>query len=451
MRAIGHLLMRGIGLAGLVTLAVALSACATDHCKERTLFLTYTLVGDAQSADAIDVTLAIDGSVPQTMRVPRHLRDSTIEVDFANYPKGQVLTLTLATVAGVPASGSQTVTASPRCTTIAFTLDPKSLGADLGSDLSTADLQAPADLQPPADLQLVIGPSCKSLATGCGPSGTENCCDSPIVSGGTFDRSYDVAADHAYPTNTYPATINDFRLDKFEVTVGRFRKLVATGMGTRLKPPATGSGENPSVAFSGWDSGFNASLTADPSALTLALKCDATHQTWTDSAGTNESRPINCVTWFEAFAFCVWDGGFLPTEAEWNYAAAGGSEQRAFPWSNPPGSLAIDNGYAVYNCGGATCTGVGDIFNVGSLSTKGDGKWLQSDLAGNVSEWVLDWFDPALRNPCNDCAYLQSTLYRVRRGSSYNLGDAYQRVSNRNEEFPDRRTVTLGFRCARSL
>ncbi len=61
--------------------------------------------------------------------------------------------------------------------------------------------------------------------------------------------------------------------------------------------------------------------------------------TWTPSTGAQESLPMNCINWFEAYAFCIWDGGFLPSEAEWLYADVGGSGEREYPWgSEPPGT-----------------------------------------------------------------------------------------------------------------
>jgi formylglycine-generating enzyme required for sulfatase activity len=114
------------------------------------------------------------------------------------------------------------------------------------------------------------------------------------------------------------------------------------GEGTASNPPPTGSGAHPNLPGSGWDPSWNAYLVADQAALIAAVKCDAVFQTWTDTPGGNDNRPMNCITWAEAMAFCVWDGGYLPTEAEWNYAATGGNEQRSYPWSNPATSLAID-------------------------------------------------------------------------------------------------------------
>ena len=74
------------------------------------------------------------------------------------------------------------------------------------------------------------------------------------------------------------------------------------------------------VYETGWQSSDDSNI--DPTDANLL--CAAT-ATWTHTAGAQENLPIDCVNWYEAYAFCIWDGGFLPSEAEWEYAAAGGS------------------------------------------------------------------------------------------------------------------------------
>jgi formylglycine-generating enzyme required for sulfatase activity len=289
------------------------------------------------------------------------------------------------------------------------------------------------------------GMSCTGLASTCGPAGNNSCCSSSLVPGGAFNRSNDA---------TYPATVSDFRLDDYEVTVGRFRKFVGAYSQNMI---AAGAGKNPNNASDpGWDTAWNASLPADATVLTTTsyLKCDATRATWTDAAGGNEDKPINCIDWYGAAAFCIWDGGRLVTEAEWNYAAAGGSEQRQYPWSNPPTSTTLDCTYA--NWGGdnpptSACNPGPN--NVGSESPKGDGKWGQSDLAGNVWEWHLDWYaTPYSQVSCVNCANtsVSGSGARGYRGGSFDVGGPSSLLSSfRSSNGPLGRAFYVGARCAR--
>jgi formylglycine-generating enzyme required for sulfatase activity len=267
-----------------------------------------------------------------------------------------------------------------------------------------------------------------------------------------------MAGDDMFPNMSYPATVSDFRLDAYEVTVGRFRAFVNAGMGTQASPPPNGAAArtlNGSAGQAGWDASWNASLVADTAALVAAVKCDATYQSWTDERGANEVLPMNCITWFEAFAFCAWDGGFLPTEAEWNYAASAGSEQRAYPWSDPPSSLTTDCTYANYfidSPSGTHCVdgASGGLNRVGSESPKGDGKWGQADLGGNVWELTLDWFENTYSAPCDDCADLTPGTYRVFRGGSFGDPSSVLRASDRVIASPTSRGGPDGVRCART-
>ncbi|MCE9574539.1 MAG: formylglycine-generating enzyme family protein [Deltaproteobacteria bacterium] len=302
-------------------------------------------------------------------------------------------------------------------------------------------------------------PSCRGLAASCGPSDSDDCCaTATAIDGGSFYRSYDKAGD-GYSGNTkYPASVSDFRLDKYEVTVGRFRTFVEAGMGTTSSAPSAGSGAHPSIPSSGWDSSWNTSLKASSADLISALKCSAEYQTWTDSPAGNESQAVTCLTWYEAMAFCIWDGGYLPTEAEWNYAATGGSDQRAYPWSpsTSPDSTTIECSYANYKVDtptGAYCVNgtTGAVNSVGSESPSGDGRWGQADLAGNVWGWTLDYAGPYSTTACSDCANVTTGVSRVLRGGSFVSAPSTLRTGNRLDNNPELRAYSVGVRCARAL
>jgi formylglycine-generating enzyme required for sulfatase activity len=275
------------------------------------------------------------------------------------------------------------------------------------------------------------------------------------VPGGSFYRSYDgvtvIPPYIDYTSKAYPATVSDFRLDKYEVTVRQFRKFVAV-YAPNMTPP--GAGKNPNNPDDpGWDTAWNAELVTG-SVLLGALKCASAgrlgllfsgDQTWTDVAGIHEEEPINCVSWYEAFAFCAWDGGWLPTEAEWNYAAAGGSEQRMYPWgSETPDCTRSQNSSSNASCGLRPA-------KVGGVSPAGDGRWGQADLAGNVEEFTRDLYtDSYAQVACTNCAKLAQpqALGWVARGGAF--GSVPRRLlSSFRDEVTDRSAAT-GIRCARS-
>ena len=301
-------------------------------------------------------------------------------------------------------------------------------------------------------------PSCAGGGAGagsdCGLTGSNDCCGSLPLPAGSFQKDRG--------TTNFPATLSAFRLDAYEVTVGRFRKFVnavAPASGTGWQPPV-GSGKQSHLNAgkgllnvggpAGYESGWDAAWPSLPATMaTWNANLASSTPTWTPTASGNENLPITNVSWFEAYAFCTWDGGFLPTQTEWQYAAYGGDEERERPWCTAA-PCAIDDTYVVY-CGGA-CSAAEPV----GRKTRGNGKWGQSDLLGNAAEWVLDWYWSANPYGCVDCAVTVAPTgeqpstagSRVILGFSY-ANDASQ-LSGGAWAIPATRSGSIGLRCART-
>jgi formylglycine-generating enzyme required for sulfatase activity len=256
-----------------------------------------------------------------------------------------------------------------------------------------------------------------------------------VVPGGAFHQNNDDAL---------PATVSELRLDRFEVNVARFRAFVEE---YPVSWPSAGVGAHPRIAGSGWDPAWDSRMPVDQVALKASLQCEDL-STWTDEPGDHELLPMNCVSWYLAFAFCAWDGGRLPTEAELSYASSGGDEQRQYAWAGPDATATPDPSYAVYGCGHDGGCELADVRPSGSRSPRGDGRWKHADLAGNVWEWVLDSFgDPP--PGCDDCAVLVPESDKTIRGGGWRSEEATLLSSSREPRAPKGRFAGVGVRCAR--
>jgi formylglycine-generating enzyme len=254
-------------------------------------------------------------------------------------------------------------------------------------------------------------------------------------------------------TPEFSSTVSAFALDKYLVTVGRIRKFVSAYQSPSASAPPEGSGANPAIPGSGWQSAWNQDLPYSRQTFAARLKCFSGDvpfrtDTWTDAPGENENKPINCITWYEAFAFCIWDGGRLATESEWEFAAAGGAENRLYPW----GSAALDCTRA---SGGALAVGerCGPDAGYGPTSVglypAGNGKWGHTDLAGNEGQWALDYYGPYSAAPKQNSASVGAGQKRVVRGGDFGLASrSAARLGNYTFSGYERQ-ISIGVRCAR--
>jgi serine/threonine-protein kinase len=234
------------------------------------------------------------------------------------------------------------------------------------------------------------------------------------VPAGSFQMGSDAGDSNEKPV--HPVTLDAFWIDRTEVANAMYALCVEAG---KCPPP-------------------------------FSPKSDTRNSYYGDAQYDN--YPVIYVTWDNANAYCDWAGRRLPTEAEWEKAARG-TDERTYPWGNeqPAGNLlnfadsntnfdwsdrTVDDGYA-------------DTSPVGNYPD-GASPYGALDMAGNVWEWVNDWYDEAYygSSPSENPQGPASGQYRVLRGGSWGSSDSV-RAANRSWYEPGF-DYDVGFRCARS-
>ena len=225
-----------------------------------------------------------------------------------------------------------------------------------------------------------------------------------LVPAGEFTMGSDKGDEDEAPVHR--VQLHAFYIDKFEVTNGRFAKFVES---IQSEPP--------------W--GFDDK----------------------ETPVVNADRPVRWVSWMDAMAYCLWVGKRLPTEAEWEKAARG-TDGRIYPW----GSDLPTPVHAVYG----RKDGSEETISVIGDRSKGQSPYGAHDLAGNLYEWVMDWYaehyylnvatsvavDP--RGPSEGTA-------KVQRGGSY-INNPYRlRSTFRTKGDPAEEDPHVGFRCAQDI
>lgn len=170
---------------------------------------------------------------------------------------------------------------------------------------------------------------------------------------------------------------------------------------------------------------------------------------WDDPRLSKPNQPVVGVSWNDATAFCKWESKRLPTEAEWERAAKGPEGDNHYPWGHK-----LDSTKANYG------QNVGRTMPVDSYPDGVNGFGVYN-MAGNVFEWVSDWYDPKYykqsvalnpQGPEKGYNFANQGPVKVLRGGSWLAPETSLHTSHRFWNQPENNSygVGLGFRCAKS-
>ncbi|MDT0429872.1 formylglycine-generating enzyme family protein [Streptomyces sp. DSM 41770] len=276
----------------------------------------------------------------------------------------------------------------------------------------------------------------------------------PLLPGGTFLMGTQdpdgFASDGEGPVRE--VRLSPFRVEAYAVSNERFARFVAA------------TGHVTEAERFGWSYVFAGFL---PAALRRGAPrpdgtpwwCGVEGARWNAPEGPGsgldgrEDHPVVHVSWNDARAYCRWAGTRLPTEAEWEYAARGGLEQRRYPWGDeltPGGEHRCNIWQGRFPAKNTAEDGYAGTAPVDAYQPNGFGLY---NMAGNVWEWCADRWgtdhgDRRRTDPRGPAAGGQ----RVMRGGSYLCHHSYcnrYRVAARTRNTPDSTAGNLGFRCVR--
>ncbi|MBI5411518.1 MAG: SUMF1/EgtB/PvdO family nonheme iron enzyme [Nitrospirae bacterium] len=220
------------------------------------------------------------------------------------------------------------------------------------------------------------------------------------IAAGSFTRGTTVGGYDEQPER--PIHLDAFSIDRYEATNHQYRAFVAATGHRKAAPPSRYA------------------------------------KNMSRMGGVNQ--PVAYVSWEDAEAYCRWKGKRLPTEAEWEKAMRG-LDGRLWPWGNDQNPMASN--------WGAAKDGYEATAPVGAFK-RDVSPFGVADGAGNVMEWVADWYaedayrEPVDKNPKGP----DHGVYRVMRGGGYTTSGSDVRITSRSKMVPDFRDETIGFRCA---